>query len=430
MTAPLQNTTLSMVCMSSATPPLLPIAQSERIAILDILRGCALLGILLMNIECFVGPLDAGTTGIDPQLTGMDRIADALIYVLIQGKFYTLFSLLFGMGFAVMSKRAADVGRAFMPFYLRRSLGLLTIGLIHAVLIWSGDILVLYALMSLPLLMSRRLPTAALPLTGLLLYLIPVALMSIYCWADFIVSTSSNSANIKSWQEVLAQNGTETAQVIREQRHAYGAGSYVQATVQRLHDVKNGLESLIINGVHVLGMFLLGTWFVRSGAILQPERYTRLFAWLRWGAWPLGLTAMLLSVHLASWQDVTRVDPRAFSAFALSMIAGLLMCLGYLAWGIRAAFALTWAAPAGRMALSNYLLQSMVCTLIFYGYGLGFFERLPRVWQLPFAIALFTFQVALSRWWLQRFRFGPCEWLWRSFTYLRWEPLRVASTAR
>ncbi len=275
MTAPLQNTTLSMVCMSSATPPLLPIAQSERIAILDILRGCALLGILLMNIECFVGPLDAGTTGIDPQLTGMDRIADALIYVLIQGKFYTLFSLLFGMGFAVMSKRAANAGRAFMPFYLRRSLGLLTIGLIHAVLIWSGDILVLYALMSVPLLTSRRLCTAALPLTGVLLYLIPVALMSIYCWADFIVSTSSNSENIKSWQEVLAQNGTETAQVIREQRHALRCWQLCAGhRTPHLHDVKNGLESLIINGVHVLGMFLLGTWFVRSGAILQPERYT------------------------------------------------------------------------------------------------------------------------------------------------------------
>ncbi len=229
MTAPLQNTTLSMVCMSSATPPLLPIAQSERIAILDILRGCALIGILLMNIECFVGPLDAGTTGIDPQLTGMDPHRRRSDLRVDPRKFYTLFSLLFGMGFAVMSKRAADVGRAFMPFYLRPQLGLLTIGLIHAVLIWSGDILVLYALMSLPLLMSRRLPTAALPLTGTLLYLIPVALMSIYCWADFIVSTSSNSANIKSWQEVLAQNGTETAQLIREQRHAYGAGSYVQA---------------------------------------------------------------------------------------------------------------------------------------------------------------------------------------------------------
>ncbi|HHW4681479.1 MAG TPA: DUF418 domain-containing protein, partial [Xylella taiwanensis] len=166
--------------MSVAMSPLHPMTQNERIAIFDILRGCALLGILLMNIECFVGPIDAGITGIDPQLTGADRFADALIYVLVQGKFYTLFSLLFGMGFAVMSKRATDAARAFMPFYLRRSLGLLTIGLIHAVLIWSGDILVLYALMAVPLLMSRTLPTSALPLTGVLLYLVPVVLVSAY----------------------------------------------------------------------------------------------------------------------------------------------------------------------------------------------------------------------------------------------------------
>ncbi|HHW4678092.1 MAG TPA: DUF418 domain-containing protein [Xylella sp.] len=414
--------------MPATTPSLHPIPPHERIAILDILRGCALLGILFMNIECFVGPIDAGITGIDPQLTGANRMADALIYVLVQGKFYTLFSLLFGMGFAVMGTRAKNAGRAFMPFYLRRSLGLLAIGLIHAVLIWSGDILVVYALMSLPLLISRQLPTSALPIIGALLYLLPVVLVLVDGLLHFMIMVSPGNAMTKDWQTALAQMSTEAIQAIHEQRQAYGAGTYAQATAQRLHDLQKNLEALIINGPQILGMFVLGTWFIRSGTILQPERYTRLFAWLSWGAWPLGFMTMLLTVHLASWQDPSQVDLRTSSAYALSMIAGLLMSLGYLAWGIRATCALTWAAPAGRMALSHYLLQSVVCTLIFYGYGLGFFECLPRIWQLPFAIALFLFQVVLSRWWLQRFRFGPCEWLWRSFTYLRWAPFRVAPT--
>lgn len=286
-----------------------------------------------MNIECFVGPIDVGITGIDPQLTGADRFSDALIYVLVQGKFYTLFSLLFGMGFAVMNKRATDAGHAFMPFYLRRSLGLLAIGLIHAVLIWSGDILVLYALMALPLFMSRTLPTSALPLTGVLLYLVPAVLVAACILFHFMIMASPENAMNREWQTASVQIGTEAAQAIHEQRQAYGAGTYAQATAQRLHDLQNRLEVLIINGTHVLGMFVLGTWFVRSGAILQPERYTRLFAWLRWGAWPLGLTAMLLSVHLASWQDPSRIDVQASSAYVLSVIADLLMCLGYLAWG-------------------------------------------------------------------------------------------------
>lgn len=114
---------------------------------------------------------------------------------------------------------------------------------------------------------------------------------------------------------------------------------------------------------------------------------------------------------------------RLSGAFALSLIAGPLMCLGYAAWVVRLAPRLAWVAPAGRMALSNYLLQSLVCTGIFYGYGLGYFEQLPRVWQLPFALGLFALQVLLSRCWLHWFRFGPMEWPWRSVTYLHVPPM-------
>ena len=111
-------------------------------------------------------------------------------------------------------------------------------------------------------------------------------------------------------------------------------------------------------------------------------------------------------------------------AYALTAVAGLMMCLGYLAWGVRWSRHLQWLAPAGRMALSNYLVQSIVCTLVFYGYGLGFFEHLPRMWQVPFALGLYTVQVLYSHWWLQRFRFGPAEWLWRSITYWKLQPMR------
>jgi uncharacterized protein len=113
------------------------------------------------------------------------------------------------------------------------------------------------------------------------------------------------------------------------------------------------------------------------------------------------------------------------------MFGGALMCLGYMAWIVRGmqspawAPRLAWVAPAGRMALTNYLMQSIVCTLVFYGYGLGYFQQLPRAWQVPFVFALFGMQVILSRWWLQRFRFGPMEWVWRSLTYLTPQPMRL-----
>jgi len=398
--------------------PLQPVAPTERIVLLDVLRGFALLGILLMNIEGFAGPLNAALTGVDPALSGADRIADALVYFFVQGKFYTLFSLLFGMGFAVMSSRAEQAGRAFVPMYLRRSGGLLVIGLAHALLLWSGDILVSYALLSLLLLAFAEAPTRWLPGIAVVVYLVASA------WVLLFGLMGSLAQHDPAWQQEMARIGAEWQQSVEAQRQAYGHGSYAQATAQRLVDLGESLRGLLVNGPTMLGMFLLGAWFLRSGVIAAPHRHARLFAALRWGALPLGLALMATSYAMSPWMDPARLDLYSSLAWALGSLANLLMCLGYLGWVTRLAPALGWLAPAGRMALSNYLLQSLLCTLLFYGYGLGAFEQLPRAWQIPFALVLFGLQVLASRAWLRVFRFGPLEWLWRGFTYLRLPPLR------
>jgi len=390
-----------------------PIAPDERIATLDVLRGLALLGILLMNMEAFVGPLDLSTSGIDPHWQGVDRWADAFVYIFVQGKFFTLFSLLFGAGFAVMARRAEVAGRDFTRFYLRRSLGLLGIGLVHALLLWSGDILVVYALLSFLLLAFREAPRAWLPVMGVLAYLAAVGLMLLLGALMLLVP-----------DEVTAAQATHAQAAIEAQRQAYGHGTYGQAVLQRLRDFGASLGALLVVGPQVLGMFLIGSWFARSGAIAHPGAHQRLFTWLRRGALPLGLALMLACTWYQPWLAPGRFDLRSAAVYGGSALAGLLMCLGYLAWGVRWSHALRWLAPAGRMALSNYLGQSLVCTLLFYGYGLGWFEQMGRAWQLLFAVALFAAQVALSRAWLRHFRFGPMEWLWRAITYWRWPPLR------
>jgi uncharacterized protein len=390
-----------------------PIAPDERIATLDVLRGLALLGILLMNMEAFVGPLDLSTSGIDPHWQGVDRWADAFVYIFVQGKFFTLFSLLFGAGFAVMAQRAEVAGRDFTRFYLRRSLGLLGIGLVHALLLWSGDILVVYALLSFLLLAFREAPRAWLPVMGVLAYLAAIGLMLLLGALMLLVP-----------DEVTAAQATHAQAAIEAQRQAYGHGTYGQAVLQRLRDFGASLGALLVVGPQVLGMFLIGSWFARSGAIAHPGAHQRLFTWLRRGALPLGLALMLACTWYQPWLAPGRFDLRSAAVYGGSALAGLLMCLGYLAWGVRWSHALRWLAPAGRMALSNYLGQSLVCTLLFYGYGLGWFEQMGRAWQLLFAVALFAAQVALSRAWLRHFRFGPMEWLWRAITYWRWPPLR------
>jgi len=400
---------------------LAPIAPGERIATLDVLRGFALGGILLMNMEAFVGPVMGSYTGLDPALSGADRIADGLVYFFVQGKFFTLFSLLFGMGFAMMAQRADAAGRPFAGLYWRRGLVLLGIGLVHALLVWSGDVLVTYALLSFPLLAFRTTPARVLAWLGAAFYLAAPAML---------MGLGLLSGWVPDWNGLMAAQGKEMDAMLEAQRHAYGSGSYAMAVAQRVRDFGMALSNLMVIGAVVFGMFLTGAAFVRSGAIQRPELHQRLYQALRWAALPLGLLAMLASFLIEPTVSFGRYDLRLALAQSLGLVAGALMCLGYLAWVMRVletptgARWLGWLAPAGRMALSNYLVQSIACTLVFYGYGLGLFEHLPRLWQIPFAIGLFAVQVLYSRWWLQRFRFGPAEWLWRSLTYLGPQPMR------
>ncbi len=404
--------------MKPVTSLLQPLAGSDRIEVIDILRGVALLGILLMNMEALSGPLDLAFTGIDPHWTGLDYGVDAAVYVLVQGKFFTLFSLLFGAGFALMAQRAEAARRDFTSFYLRRSAGLLLIGLCHALLVWSGDILVIYALVSLPLLATREAPQRWLPAMGVATYLC-AAMMMLLLGAMVGLATQ-----VQGDGGGLGNAMAQGQQTVELQRQAYGHGSFGQAVAQRASDLGTALSGALIIGPEVLGMFLLGSWFARSGALAEPARFKRMYRRLRLGALPLGLLLMLASASWVPYVAPGTFSPASGAAYALSSVASLLMCLGYLAWIVHWRERLRVLAPMGRMALTQYILQSLVCTWLFYGYGLGAFETLPRAWQVPFALALFALQVLLSHVWLRRFRFGPLEWVWRAMSYGRWPPLR------
>lgn len=420
--------------MDARTDPLTPVAPGERIVAMDAVRGFALLGILLMNIEGLVGPLFGSITGVDPALTGADKVADTLVYLLVQGKFYTLFSLLFGMGFAVMLARSEAARRPFTALYLRRTFALLAIGLLHLLLVWSGDILVTYALVALVLLLFRDTPVGRLPVWGVALYLLPAVIMLLGGAMGSLARLDPAAA--ADLGRGLDEQARAMGDTLAAQRATYGGTDYRAAMAQRWADFRLFLGFLPLTGLHVLGMFLLGMWFVRRGAIQRPAAMPRLYAWLRWGALPLGLVAMVLSWSMVPTVDFARMDIVSGVASALASVASLLMCLGYLAWLVRGlqaggpvARVLGWLAPAGRMALTNYLAQSLACTAVFAGYGLGYFEQLPRAWQVPFAFVLFAAQVVASRAWLARFRYGPAEWVWRALTYGRRPPMRIAPGA-
>ena len=180
----------------------------------------------------------------------------------------------------------------------------------------------------------------------------------------------------------------------------------------------------------VLGMFLVGAWLVRSGAMADPAAHRRLFVRLAlWGG-VLGLAVTLWSIAIDPDPTMDPAAPAAapMVAMALHMLGSPLLALAYiglvvLAWPSGARW-LGVLAPAGRMALTNYLLQSLVGTLLFYGYGLGLWGDVSRAGQTLIVVVVFSLQVVASRWWLERFRFGPVEWLWRAFTYLQRPAMR------
>lgn len=406
---------------------LAPVRANERIELLDVLRGLALLGIFLMNVEYFSDSLLDVGSGIGAGLTGADWLADAFVYVFVRGKFWTLFSLLFGMGFAVMLARAQAAGRPFAALYVRRTSGLLLIGLAHALLVWSGDILVSYALAAFAmLLLFRDTPPSRCLKWGVVLYGLVVALMLLGALGLYAASLAPDAAAATADADAIA----EVAAMRAAELAAYTTGTYAQATAYRWEFFLASASNNIVLVPMVVGMFLLGAWLVRGGAMADPASHRRLFARLAWWGTGTGLVITLASVRIDPALAIDAATPSGAQmlAMALHMLGAPLMALGYiglvvLAWQ-RGARWLATLAPAGRMALTHYLLQSVVGTLLFYGYGLGLWGGIGRAGQTLLVFAVFALQVAASHWWLARYRFGPMEWLWRAFTYWQWPAMR------
>ena len=420
--------------MSGMQVGLAPVGARERVEVMDVLRGFALLGILLMNIEGFVGPLFESVTGVNPRFRGADRWMDAAIYVFVQGKFITLFSLLFGMGFAVMLERANATGASGTALYARRLLALLGIGLAHALLLWSGDILLTYTLLGFMLLLCfRRTPVTRLPKWGIALYVLPLLLT--FAMAGFASLAQQDPQAAAEFQKGMAAQAQQMASLIEGERQAFGSGTYMEAVAQRATDTGAMLGFVVFFGPTLLGVFLFGAWFMRSGVVRDSAAHLSLFRRLRNLGFGIGLPLMLWSAWSHPTMSFSELTIAGSAAQAAAQVANLLLMLAYMsvivlamqqpAWAQR----LRWLAPAGRMALTNYLMQSLVCTLVFYGYGLGYFEQLPRAWQPLFVLVVFGLQVLLSHWWLARFRYGPMEWLWRWMTYGTRPALRVAAPA-
>ena len=418
--------------MNSSPAVPAPIDAAERIHALDVIRGFALLGILLMNIEYFQKPMQAVIFGFDGSQTGADHWVAWASYVFVQGKFYTMFSLLFGIGFVIFLDRAFARGASARLLFLRRLGGLLLFGVAHAFLVWSGDILLIYALVGVLLLLFAKTPARRLWKWGLAFVLVAPAMMWLGAFGMEFALNSPEGPKILA--DIEAQRASIMADI--EHGHAVYAGAgFMEAVQWRIHEwtALYGGGGWLFFAASVLGMFLIGASFGRAGTFAVPAASRALFVRLSIVGFVVGIPAALyvgLNGGAADMMVPTYAGAKVVSA---ATIANLALCLAYvstLALLLQRAAAARWLStlgPAGRMALTNYLAQSLVFTLLFYGYGAGLYGEYGRAATTVMALAFFALQVWFSGWWLMRYRIGPCEWLWRTMTYGRAQPLRFAA---
>ncbi len=433
-----------------------PVAAADRISALDYARGFALFGIVLMNVEWFERPIAGLLDGIDGGYTGIHLWIDRIIEWLIQGKFYPLFSLLFGMGFAVMLQRgeARSGAGGFTAIYTRRLLALLAFGFLHGVLFYPGDILHAYALAGFALLIGygialgiarlrggKRLSTRWLliiPLTFLLV--LPVVGNLAFALSETYAPESEKpvvAEVAKKVDEVAAKKEPEKTPEQRraewrakgqktydDARKIYQTGSWLEITRFRYGELMRQMGLFQYFGSQVLMLFVLGSWFVFSGVLRDIPGHLPLFRKL--AAYGLGLGIPLAAMpEIANLIDEDEVPLALWGVFgAAENSSHILLCVGYFAAMVLVSQSAVWARrfaflpDVGRMALTNYILQSAIFSTIFSAYGLGLHGHLQRGWQVLLAIALFVAQVLFSRWWMARYRFGPLEWVWRALTYL------------
>ena len=410
----------------STKPAPAPTRPAERIVAIDILRGFALLGILIMNIQGFAMPAAAY---LNPtaygDLSGANRWVWILSHVFADQKFMTIFSLLFGAGIVLMSAKMDERGLRAWGVHYRRTFWLLLFGLAHAYLLSSGDILVAYAVCGLWVYWLRRLRPGWKMALGVLVVAIPALLLLGTGLSMQFIPPETLQELRADWKPTAAAIETEVA--------AY-RGSWLdqmEARVPASMEFQTVVLLLWTNW-RAGGLMLIGMALYRWG-VLTGGRARSFYV----GMAILGFAIGLPVVSGGVVQNFAHNWTMEFSRFGLGAQAnywgslfvsggyiGLLMLFarsGALAWLQKA------LAAVGRTALTNYLLQTILATAIFYGHGLGLFGSVERVGQIGIVAAIWAFQLVASPLWLRYYRFGPFEWLWRSLSYWRLQPMRNRS---
>lgn len=408
---------------TNTAPSLGPVEPTRRIETVDIVRGFALFGVLLVNMYNFGAGSPIWTDAVD-------QLAHSAKRFFFETKSWRLFSLLFGFGFALWMLRAEEKGAKFFLVYVRRLAILFVIGMGHA-LLYGGDILMLYAELGFVLVAFRKLPPKALLiLAGVLLTVFPV---------ERAVTTLRRGPDIVR----PAVPDLEQARARIESRrttHPYSVGSVRDVIAVNADNIPpnpftdlRGTESSLA----YFAMFLFGLYVGRRRILHDIPKHLALIRRVAWWGLSIGLLSMAGEriLHATAGYEIFRAQRATvvpqFLGDVLFAYGSTALSLGYAAVIVVLARRQPWRrimsplGAVGRLALTVYLTQTLMFTTLFYGYAFGQVYRIGPAVVTAYAILIFAIQIAACAWWVRRFRFGPMEWLWRSLTYMRVQPLRL-----
>jgi uncharacterized protein len=374
-------------------------AAASRVQTVDILRGFALFGIMFINLMTF--------RYVNSTWTGVNAVVDQIVLILAQSKFLSLFSMLFGLSFMLQVERAGET--PFARRYLRRMGGLLLLGTAHYVLLWEGDILLYYVPAGVALLFfARRQPRTIL--------IVALSLFTLFSVVAVVLTAASaesraNETEVKSNDMLLPIE-------------LYTRGTYGELVAARWQILPDRVFGVAFGSIFTLYVFLIGAYVGKRGILHRPAEHLPLLRrTVLWGL-PMGLLFNAIVILTLPIRNSLPAATQAVLAVFLTpgvFILALAYGAGITLLSLRAKW-LNVLAPVGRMSLTNYLMQTVIFTTLFYGYGVGWFGQVTPTGSVLLAVVVFAVQVIFSHWWLARFRYGPVEWVWRKFTY--WQSSR------
>ncbi|WP_010529904.1 DUF418 domain-containing protein [Lentibacillus jeotgali] len=382
-----------------------PLHKSERMVWIDAARGFAILGIFVVNIGAFSAPYFLYGGGEDAWPTAVDQATQMLIDIFFQASFYTLFSVLFGFGLQILNERLMVKKIAVKPFLYRRLTILIIFGMVHAFLIWHGDILLSYGIIGLFFVAFIYRSDKTILLWGSLMLGVSVFLYTLMLY------------NVKAFL-----GSASTSEINRAEKN-YSSDNLSAILGQNLNDwlYSNSVFSYLLLATTLLPLFLFGLYLARKRWLHNPREHRDKLL----NGWIISLIVFIvlkMGPHLYG-------NPVWFS-YAQDNIGGTASALFYvfsialLGQSMLGQKLLRPFSYIGRMSLSNYIFQSLFCFVLFYGVGFGLYGSIRPIQAMGIVVLFYVVQILVSKWWLTKFRYGPLEWIWRSLTYKQKQPLR------